>query len=100
MVVQVRLRNHAVFLWYHSRKASKLRLKASKKMPCLRWPSPSTGLSRVAHKDGDRISATMMDKDMAETMVMENWREINPGEPPEKAMGRDTAARTSPEPIL
>ena len=32
------------------------------------------GFSRVAQSAGVRISATMIDSDMAETMVMENWR--------------------------
>ena len=62
------------FRRYQVRKPSKLRLNQPKKPLSRSWASASAGLNRVTQSEGDSTSATMIDNDMAATMVTENWR--------------------------
>jgi hypothetical protein len=53
---------------------SKLRLNQPKKPRVFMGSPLGLGLSIVAHMAGVRISATMTDSTIADTMVIENWR--------------------------
>ena len=74
MVATVWRSTHSRRRRYQSRKASKLLLNQPNQRAALCLCSWVTGLSRVAHSAGDRISATRIDSTIAETMVTENCR--------------------------